>query len=319
MIPNETMSTPTYPLLPPDPEVAFAEAIAAFDSGTVLAENVRALSDLTRGRASVLRRAWTEWSVELRRDLSREMEALGRSNVDLLFGRAFRIALDDDDPIVRQTAIAGLWEDTGDDVRERLLLLASEDPSSEVRAEAVRGLGRFAEFAVEVDPDLDSVIALRETLTQLVVDDAESDDVRIRAIESLGVFRDAMSVQLIRDAFDSDDPALMTAAVAAMGRSRSTRWLDSVAEALEEDDTELRQTAATACGLLAEPLLVVELAKAAIDPEHEVRIAALDALAMIGGKAATRVLETAAGDEDYPDRDAAEAALIAMADDSMLA
>ncbi len=318
MIPNETMSTPTFPSTPPDPEAAFAAAISAFDAGNFDPTDVRALSDMTRARRAVLRGAWPTWDVALRRDITRSMNELANANVDMLFGRAYRVALDDSDAEVRHEAIAGLWEDTGDDVRRRLLELAATDPSPDVREEAVRGLGRFAEAGAEGNLDAEGVVEVRSVLTAIAADAAQSDELRERAIESLGVFSDSTASRLIEEAYTSDDPAQMTAAVVAMGKSRSSRWLDTVMSALDLDDIELRREAAKACGLISDTGAVVELAKAALDQEHEVRIAALDALAAIGGKGAARILETAASDDTYPDQEAAELAFAAIVDDPML-
>ena len=47
-IQNETMSTPTFPLQQPDPEIAFSAALDAFTVGSTRPEDVRALSDLSR-------------------------------------------------------------------------------------------------------------------------------------------------------------------------------------------------------------------------------------------------------------------------------
>lgn len=312
------MSTPTFPSQPPDREAAFAAGLAAFREGTVRATDVRALSDLTRGQTSRLRADWPSLDLGTRRDIVRRMGALGREHVELLFGRALRVALDDDDATVRQLSIAGLWEDAGEDLRERLLRLAETDPSQDVRAEAVRGLGRFAERGVEGHLPTDVTGELHATLAALAADEHQPSDVRQRALESIGVFGDAAAMALIRAAFDSDEPELQTSAVAAMGRSMDIVWLDDVLEALESDDAELRREAAVACGALGDPRVVAELARAALDPAKDIRVAALNSLGAIGGKTATRILETAAADEGYPDRTAAEAALASILDDHVL-
>ena len=247
------------------------------------------------------------------------MDTLQRANVDLLFGRAFRVALDDNDTVVRQRAIAGLWEDVSSDLEERLLNLVQFDPSTDVRAEAARALGRFAELAVEQDAAPGDASDLRTTLLRIAGDETQHELVRCQAIEALGVFAGADVAALIQEAYTSDEPSLMTAAVSAMGRSRSGGWLDSVVAVLDDEDIELRQTAASACGQIGDAAAIADLATAALDPEHDVRVAALNSLAAIGGKAAARVLETAANDEEYADRDAASAALNRIDDDAMLA
>jgi len=245
------------------------------------------------------------------------MDTLQRANVDLLFGRAFRIALQDDDPVVRQRAITGLWEDTSSELEATLLELVQSDPSADVRAEAGSALGRFAERAAELSDFPADASQLRLTLVQIASDESQHELVRCEALQALGVFGGSDVAGLIQEAYASDEPALMTAAVSAMGRSRSVAWLDSVVAVLDDDDIELRQAAATACGQIGDAAAIADLAAAALDPEHDVRVAALNSLAAIGGKAATRVLETAANDEDYADRNAATAALSWLHDDVM--
>lgn len=313
------MSTPTFPSQPPDPEIAFAAALDAFAAGTTRPEHVRALSDLSRDRWRRLGRAWPGIATDVRREINRNMDDLQRANVDLLFGRAFRVALDDDDSVVRQRAVAGLWEDVSSDLEEKLLDLVENDPSTDVRAEAARALGRFAEDAVERDVPSGEARDLRATLVRIAGDETQHELVRCQALGALGVFGGADVVALIQDGFASDEPSLMTAAVAAMGRSRSVTWLDTVVAALQDEDVELRQTAASACGQIGDAAAIADLAMAALDPEHDVRVAALNSLAAIGGKAAMRVIETAANDDEYADRDAASAVLNRLSDDAILA
>lgn len=318
-IQNETMSTPTFPLQQPDPEIAFSAALAAFEAGFARPEDVRALSDLSRDRRRRLGRAWPDLAVQVRRDIAETMGSLQQENVDLLFGRAFRVALEDDDAVVRQRAVSGLWEDVSSDLEATLLDLVQSDPSTDVRAEAAHALGRFAQRAVEQDGSDDDSSILRATLLRIAEDETQHELLRCQALEALGVFGGADVASLIESAYASDEPSLMTAAVSAMGRSRRVSWLESVVAVLEDEDIELRETAASACGAIGDAAAIADLAAAALDPEHAVRVAALNSLAAIGGKAAIRVLETAANDEDYADRDAASAALNRLNDDTMLA
>ena len=313
------MSTPTFPSQQPDPEVAFTAALDAFAAGTIRAEHVRALSDLSRDHRRRMSRAWPELATEVRREIVRKMEDLQRANVDLLFGRAFRVALEDDDPVVRQLSVAGFWEDVSSDLEEKLLELVQFDSSADVRTEAARSLGRFAEHAVEQDVTPGETRDLRATLIGIASDHRQHELVRCQALGALGVFGGADVAALIQDGFESDEPSLMTAAVSAMGRSRSVVWLESVLAALQDEDIDLRQAAATACGQIGDAAAIADLAVAALDPEHHVRVAALDSLAAIGGKAALRVIETAANDEEYVDREAASAALNRLSDGAILA
>lgn len=240
------------------------------------------------------------------------MGALAREHVDLVFGRALRVALDDDDATVRQLAVAGLWEDPGSDVADQLIELAQGDDSPDVRAQAARGLGHVASRSVRGEQNEDLGDEVYDVLYRLAVDPLAPLPVQAGAVEAIGVFGGEAIHDLIESAFDSEESELQTAAVAAMARSMDSSWLDSVLSALRSRDPELRREAAIACGAFGDVQAVAELAQVAADPMPAVRRAALRALSEIGGRAATRVLEHAAEDEDYPDRDAATAALGAL-------
>lgn len=312
------MSTPTFPSQPPDPEAAFAAALDGFAQEHVEDRDVRALSDLDRGSWRRLRVAWPNIGVETRREIASRMGIMSREHVDLAFARALRVGLDDDDATVRQIAVSGLWEDTGEDVAKRFIELARDDESADVRAEAARGLGHVASRAVRGEQPEELGDVVYDALYGLVVDPMEPLPVRAAALEAIGVFGGESIHDLIEFGFESDETELQAAAVAAMARSMDSGWLETVLSALSSREPELRREAAVACGVFGEAQAVADLAQAATDPIPAVRRAALQSLGEIGGRAATRVLEHAAEDEEYPDQELAAAALGALLDDRML-
>lgn len=312
------MPTPTFPepLLndeeavvetPPPP---FAETVANIRAGPVRAVDVARLSDLSREDARLLARIWPALPEQSRVAIVREMDSLAEERVDLIFGRALRIALADDSAVVRQVAVAALWEDDRADLLEMLLEMVTDDPSQDVRAEAARTIGPFAERAVAGDLDEDLAERLRLTLIELAADDTTPYGVRRQALESVGVFGREDDVRAcILDAYESDDQGLQASALYAMGRSLDSRWLGTVMDELRSPEAELRYDAARAAGFLGDDRVVPDLSQLSLDADDEVRHAAIAALGEIGGRAAVRVLLELAEDASPADLELIEAAV----------
>src|ERR687894_3175509 len=84
--------------------------------------------------------------------------------VDLTFGRALRVALNDRSAVVRQLAVAGLWEDESSELLDRLRDMLLNDESPDVRAQAAAALERFASKAAVGSLDEPVALDLREAL-----------------------------------------------------------------------------------------------------------------------------------------------------------
>jgi len=272
--------------------------------------DIAGLSDLSREGRCRLTVAWPNYDVTTREAAVRRMGELVEERVDLIFGRALRVALDDASATIRQLAIAALWEDEGDDLRESLLRLAITDPSVDVRGEAVRALGAFADRAAEVDPTGDDDPGLRDALLALVAEPDTSYVVRRRALEAVGAFGGHPAVQsLIADAYAADDQSMRASALAAMGRSLNARWLPIVVAELETDEAELRFEAVRAAGLLGDDRIAPELAVLARDADAEVRFEAVNALGRVGGRISVRLLRMLAAEASNYEVELIEAAL----------
>ena len=178
------MPTPMFPEPHPEPAGAvpierpggsrssLGATLEALRRGPVRTSDVAALSDLGRPAAAVLTREWLSLPEATRVAIVREMDELAEERIDLNFGRALRVALDDESPVVRQLAVAALWEDERGDIVGRLQALAATDPSEDVRAEAAKGLGRFAGRADAGDLIGGGVERLRASLAEPATGDA---------------------------------------------------------------------------------------------------------------------------------------------------
>jgi HEAT repeat protein len=308
----DQMPTPTSPETHPNqqPKVTLAEAIDAIGRGTFKERELAPLSDLSRQDAATLAASWPSFPEATRERLVRELDELAEAKVEYIFGRALRIALDDPSPVVRQLAIAALWEDEGSDLPDRFLRLTDTDPSDDVRAEAAQALGKFAELCAEGELDDELHDRLRSTLLNYAGDAREPFIVRRRCLESVAPLGNDPEVrQLIEDAYDEDDDGLRVAAIYAMGKSLDSRWLSSVMMELDNPDAEIRFEAARAAGLLGSDKAVEPLLELLTDTDTEVRHAAIGALGEIGSQGAINALRRLAKTAGEADSEAVANAL----------
>jgi len=165
---------------------------------------------------------------ETRRALVAGMVELGEEKIEFNFHRALKVALRDDDAVVRARAIEGLWEDDGEDFLAYLLNEAPADASAEVRLAAVRALARFSLLAVQNELAGSWFVPLRARLVALL-EHGESTEIRRRALEALAVYSNDSEVALkIEQAYASPDEAWRTSVLYAMGRNLDERWLETV-------------------------------------------------------------------------------------------
>jgi HEAT repeat protein len=315
----DTMPTPTYlEPLPNDDDAEDAAApaerpplaatLAALADDPARPVDVANLSDLDRAEAAEFVAAWRAFPEETRAGIVRAMDELAEDRVELHFGRVLRIALEDPSPVVRQLAVAALWEDERSDMLDRLRRLLATDASEDVRAEAAKGLSRFADRAAE--GGFAAGDQLRRELLAVAVDPAESYTVRRRALEAAGAFgADAGVRAAIDDFYESGDQGFRGSALFAMGKSCDARWLGRLFEELESDDAELRFEAAHACGVIGDADAIPALVRLADDEDAEVRHAAIDAIGQIGGQAAVRALQVVAANANPADAEEIDEAL----------
>jgi len=109
--------------------------------------DMRGLSDLSSAERRTFWAIWQAVPVERRHQLATAMQELAEENSDLDFREVFLCCLNDDDLLVRVTAIQGLWEDDRLSTMRRLIDLLQHDPTQEVRAAAAIGLGHFSNRA----------------------------------------------------------------------------------------------------------------------------------------------------------------------------
>ncbi len=263
------------------------------------------------GRAQVARFAecWRRMSEERRRRLISEMVDMAEADYQMDFNAIFRWALQSEDPLVRERAIDGLWEDEQPGLIEPLLRMMKGDPEAGVRARAAMLLGRFALLSELGDISEDRAARVRNGLLEVIEDPEEVEEVRRRAIESVAYLTDAPVREIIEEAYDSADERMRLSAVFAMGRTADPHWSQEVRAELHAPDAAMRYEAARAAGEIGARSAVGEVIALLADPDSEVRQMAVWALGQIGGPQARRALEVCQSSPDEAMRDATEDAL----------
>ena len=296
----------------------YLEALADSSRQLKIAELQR-LSDPSPEQAEQFAARWRDIEVRRRRRVLQELIDLCEDTVELNFDAVFRHALKDDDGETRLAAVRGLWEYQSPDLIDDLTTLAETDDSASVRAEAALALGRFV-LLFETGCLRERHFARLSAALRRVIENAtEIEEVRARAIESIGPHDADWVRQAVTQAYESGSHRLKVSAVHAMGRSAGSRWLPLLKRELTSDEAELRYEAAVASGSLADEAAVPSLVPLAADPDDEVRAAAIAALGDIGGEAARRALDDLIDEPSGAASDAATAALAEIdADDDPL-
>jgi len=280
------------------------------DSSTPLvAARLVNLSSLVPDEASAFEEAWRGADVHRRRQVMRQLIELTEDNVELNFDAVFRVGLSDSDAEVRRFGIRGLWEYDGRDLIPTLVALLLTDADQAVRVEAALGLGRYA-LKAEFDKIRASDASIvDDALRRAIADHEQTTEVRARAVEAVGARSQPWVLQVIEDAYHSDQHRLQVSALHAMGRNCDARWLSTLVRELKSDDAEMRYEAATACGFLGDEVTVPHLQPLLKDDDTEVQEAAIQALGEIGGQEAKRALEDCLASPEERVRAAALAAI----------
>ncbi len=288
----------------------YLEALADSSQQLKIAELQR-LSDPSPEQAEQFAARWADIDVRRRRRILQELIELAEDTVELDFDAVSRHALEDTDGEARLAAVRGLWEYESPDLIDDLTALVETDDSAAVRAEAALALGRFVLLFETGRLRERHFERVATALRRVVENAAEIEEVRARAIESIGPYDADWVRQAITQAYESGSHRLKVSSVHAMGRSAESRWLPLLQRELTSDEAELRYEAAVASGSLADEAAVPSLVPLAADSDDEVRAAAIAALGEIGGDAARRAIDDLI---DAPSTVASDAAAAALAE-----
>jgi HEAT repeat protein len=249
------------------------------------------LSDLDTAAIHEVRPVWEVLNVDYRRKVIQQLVDISEMNFDLDYTPLARMAMDDDDAEVRVAAVDLFWGDESVDGMQQMVNLSTQDDSFRVRAAASGALGRYILLGEYGDlPEADEMLAV-DTALGIYNDLDEEVDVRRRALEALGHSSLARVVDLIGEAYASNDVAMRASALFAMGKSLDERWADVILRELNSPEAEMRFEAARAAGELMLEQALPRLSRMALEADHEIQEVSIWSLGEIGGQEAIRVLQ----------------------------
>lgn len=259
---------------------------------------LRALSDLNRSELLDLQLVWGQISIPRRQALLADLVAYAQEHIEVNYNLFLRWLLEDDDPLIRQMAISGLWEDNDDTLVPLLAPMLLHDPASDVRAGVADALGRFVLLGELGEASPAAAALAVDTLLASLDRTSEEAGVRRLVVEAIAYASEPDVKPIVQRAYADSDIAMRASAVHAMGNTGDAFWWPQVQDELDSPDPAMRAQAAYAAGEIEVADAVPQLLGLVDDPEEEVRIMAASALGRIGGPKARQALLRLAKDDD---------------------
>jgi HEAT repeat protein len=256
----------------------------------VSSEDLAQLSGLLDDELDDLVAGWEGVPPLRRGEVVARLVQLAEENAELDFQAVFCHALQDEEPMVRERAVSGLWESDDRRVIPMLIERLESDVDDTVRAVAALVLGHFAALAEAGKLVPRDTNRITDALMRSLEDDDEPFMVRRRALESVASLSSADVQTWIKWGYDHSEVLLRQSALYAMGRSGDPVWLEIIHGEMESDDPAMRYEAAQAARELCEQESLPHLAELVEDLDMQISTTALHAIAFIGGARARSML-----------------------------
>ena len=262
------------------------------DSRPFPAAYLHLFSDLSPVRTQALVDVWPKVNPERRRNVLSDLEELADNDTLVSFVEIGRLALDDQDAMVRALGIRLLWEAEDTRLVPIFIKMLENDPDQAVRATAANGLGAYV-YLGEIENLPNGMLESIENILFKVVNAADQPDiVKRRALESLGYSSRSEVPALIKSAYNIGSPDWLESALFAMGRSADQSYGPAIIKQLDHANPDVQYEAVRAAGELqleiARPILLAYLEEGEDD---DVRTAAIWSLSQIGGEGVRLALE----------------------------
>jgi HEAT repeat protein len=233
--------------------------------------------------------------------------------------------LDDEEPQVRTAALRGLWYPPDYGLIDRIIDMATHDPSVDVRTAAISALGIYiyegemAEYGLDLGPATDMLreeelpeadfVRVQDFLLGVYADETRSLGERGHAIESLGFMSDPKVSDLIEEAYHRPEREMKVSAIFAMGRSGMARWTEILGRELYNADQDIQREAIRSAGEIGLTELGQDLWRLTYAEDKDIMLEATDALGQSGWEGAFERLEELTLDPDPEIAEVAEEAL----------
>lgn len=244
----------------------------------------RSLSDISPLQLRPLSQIWEDIPLSRRHAILAHLKSELEIDFIYSFETLGRALLSHKDAITRTYAIRLLDECECDDLIPDFLKIATEDPESAPRAEVISSLGAYVYYGEMEEISEENLHKIEETLLKIATSN-EKDELKMRAVESLGFSSREEAPALIEDAWQRNTAAWKASAVSAMGRSYDERWEEEILEALLHENEILRLAATKAAGMTSlAPARIILLNALQEENDADVLRATIWSLSEIGGE-----------------------------------
>lgn len=297
-----------------DPVEGLRRVMVAISSGQVELdpEDLHAVSRLQPDSDVIVREKLSELDAAGRFALLERLLQVGAEFGGYDFTVLLAVMTSDDDASVRTLSASGLAScETAGATAALLAVARSDEEETEVRREAVNGLGEVAmrlELGWAASEAAGEVVG---ALRSIAEDVREDEQIRASAVSGVGVVTAPWVSELIEEAFESDAAALHLGAVQAMGRSADVAWLPVLEGSLVAEDEDEQLAAVQAIGEIGSEEGAPILLELFDDPSasEELIQAAVAALGEIGSEEAVEELQRLRTHPDPAVRETAQSAL----------
>jgi len=248
------------------------------------------LSDLSDEDLSFIKETWPNVTAQRRQAIMEDIEELNESDTVLSFEAMARLALQDPEPGVRESAVHTLWDYDSPDLLPIFIEMMETDPNPPVRSAAASALGKYI-YQGELEELPEKTLKNLEERLLKVARGNDVSLVRRHALEALGFSSREEVAGLIETAYYSGNNEWLTSALFAMGRSANTDWNPLVLAMMDHESPDIRFEAARAAGELEISEALPQLMQLTEDDDDDVRMAAIWSLSQIGGTGVEELLE----------------------------
>lgn len=258
---------------------------------------VYGMSDLGSDEISQITPTWLGLPAVYKHQVLRQLNESSEAAFELNFREIALTSLDDGSSLVRAAATDLLWTDESLETMRRIMKMARDDESPEVRARALAGLGRYMLLGEYGDIPYADAREAQSLALQTYRDESQNAEARSRALEALANSNNPEVETCIRGAYAHGNHALKVSALFAMGRTCDKRWQDVLLSELDSGDNELVYEAIQACGHIQLEESVGPIGEMILSDDREIQLMSIWALGEIGGKQAFEILSNLAETE----------------------
>jgi HEAT repeat protein len=293
--------------------LAVSEALKSRQSGIIPGVVYYGLSDLDAQEVGHFKTVWNTLSREDKQQLLSALLDASETNFELNYHSLGFLGLDDPESAVREAAIDLLWEDESLELMSRLIEISEWDENPQVRAAAVRELGRFILLGEYEQISETEATRAQDVAIGILHNEEEDIRVRRRALEAISNSSHEIVPGAILQAYEDGDHSMLTSALFAMGRSCDKRWREIIMKEIRGTDPEVVYEATRSAGELELKEAVPALGRLAIGQDRDIQLVAVWALGEIGGREAQRLLNALVADAE----EANDEALLEAVEDAL--